>query len=121
MNILQDFPNNITNLLNDKTSVNIGSIDDCPYLKIKFKFRNKEYIEIFNQQSVNNKELWSCSSNSYLFSKKIYNIYKLSNNDKIELNNINKLISGENKIMILNFTNDMYDYDEFIEDYAQLL
>ena len=115
MNILQNFP---INLKNNKLILNVK--DNCPCLKIKFRFRGKEYYEEFKQQSLNNNELWECSCNSYLFTNKIYNIYKTSENQQIELDNLNNLISGD-KVKILNFTNDMYDHDEWLEEFAELI
>ena len=56
----------------------------------------------------------------YLLAIKAYNIYKPSENEAIELDNINNLLSG-NKIKFLNFTNDMYDHDEWLEEIAELL
>ena len=120
MSILQDFPKNIIALQKNKNII-IDSIDGCPYLNIKFKIRNKEYIEEFKQISLNDNELWSCSCNSFLFSNKNYNIYKPSNNDIIELNNLSNILNGKNKVKILNFTNDMYDYDEWLDELVELI
>ena len=116
MSILQDFPKNLNS--NNKVKINL---DELPSLTIKFKVRNKEYIEEFKQMSLNNYELWSCSCNSFLFSNKIYNIYNPSDTQIIELNNLNNLLDGNKNVKILNYMNDMYDYDEWLDELAELI
>ena len=116
MSILQDFPKNLNS--NNKVKINL---DELPSLTIKFKVRNKEYIEEFKQMSLNNYELWSCSCNSFLFSNKIYNIYNPSDTQIIELNNLNNLLDGNKNVRILNYMNDMYDYDEWLDELAELI
>lgn len=103
---------------NDKLKIDM--VDNCKKLIIKFRFRNKIYIEQFKQISKNNYELWECSSNSYLFSKKIYNIYNHNEHDKIELENLDNLINGK-KVKYCNFTNNISDHDEWINEFAELL
>ena len=118
MSILQDFPKNIRHL--DRNSI-INSNNDCPILKVKFKIKNKEYIEEFKQISINNNELWSCSCNSFLFTHQTYNIYTPSNNEEIELNNLSNLLKGKTNVKILNFANGMYDYDEWLDEVAEIM
>ena len=89
MSILHDFQKNIEQL--QRNSI-INSNNDCATLKVKFKIKNKEYIEQFRQISKNNNEIWSCSCNSILFTNQTYNIYTLSSNEEIELNNLSNLL-----------------------------
>jgi len=119
MSILHDFPKNIQHL--QRNSIIIDSNNDCPSLKIKFKIKNEEYIEEFKQMSKNNNEIWSCSCNSFLFTNKFYNIYKPSSYDIIELNNLSNLLNGKTNVKILNFTNNIYDYDEWLDEMVELI
>ena len=119
MSILHDFPKNIQHL--QRNSIIIDSNSECPTLNIKFKIKNEEYSEEFKQISKNNNELWSCSCNSFLFTNQTYNIYKPSNNEEKELNNLSNLLNGKTNVKILNFTNNMYDYDEWLDEIAELI
>lgn len=118
MSILHDFPKNIEQL--QRNSI-INSNNDCATLKVKFKIKNKEYTEEFKQISKNNNEIWSCSCNSILFTNQTYNIYTPSSNEEMELNNLSNLLKGKTKVKILNFANGMYDYDEWLDEIAELI
>ena len=103
-NIMDLFPNKIIKLLGGKqvfetypiienpyktsNSISVGVINECPFFVMRIKYRNKEYKEVFKQKSINNKELWECSSHSYIFSKNKYNFYYPNSDELSDLKNI---------------------------------
>lgn len=64
---------------NDKLKIDM--VDNCKKLIIKFRFRNKIYIEQFKQISKNNYELWVFEQKSqhllgiYFYYEEIFNFY----------------------------------------------
>ena len=136
-NLINLFPKPIINLLGGEDKfikypiieipfkidapISIGVINDCPFFVLRINYRNKEYKEIFKQKSINNMEIWECSSHSYIFSNSEYNIYYEDKYGKNDLKNIENLVNGNNSVSIHNFTNDLrYGYD-FINETALLI
>lgn len=136
-NIIDLFPNKIIELLGGmykfKTysileipykindSISIGLIDNCPFFVLRIFFRNKKYKEVFKQKSVNNKEIWECSSNSYIFSKDRYNFYTSDQSEFNDINNIKNLINGKNTVSVYNYSNDGILGDDYLTENASLI
>ena len=133
--LISKFPENIIDLLGGKekflnleiangievyNSVSISIINNCPAFILSIKFNNENFVEVFRQKSINNLEIWQCSCISPLFSHREFNIFKPNKNQVIELNNIKELINGTNNIKVLNYMNDMLNYDIYINTKAEL-
>lgn len=107
-------PYNITN------PISIGKIDGCPFFILFISYRGKLCKEIFKQKSLHNKEIWECSSNSFIFSEKEYNIYNPTKNQLNDLKNIENLVMNTNLVSIYNFTNDLGPSYDFLNEEARL-